>query len=61
MGGRTLAKDRRQAAAFVSSYQQTGVTWWMEELNPWVYGWEAGRPFPFRQMDERIRSGPPEP
>ncbi|MBM3949715.1 MAG: LLM class flavin-dependent oxidoreductase [SAR202 cluster bacterium] len=61
MGGRTLAKDRRQDAAFVSSYEQTGVTWWMEELNPWVYGWEAGRAFPSRQMDERIRSGPPKP
>jgi hypothetical protein len=59
MGGRTTGKDSKKDAALVSPYEQAAVTWWMEELNPWVYGWQAGREFPIRQFDERIKNGPP--
>jgi hypothetical protein len=60
--GPTPGNDPAGAADTVRPYAEAGVTWWVEAVDPWRFGWrweddlnaEAAR-----LMDERIRQGPP--
>jgi alkanesulfonate monooxygenase SsuD/methylene tetrahydromethanopterin reductase-like flavin-dependent oxidoreductase (luciferase family) len=60
--GATPGDDPAKAAEIVQPYIEVGVTWWTESVDPWRFGlhWEAQIPSEsIRQMDERIRQGPP--
>jgi alkanesulfonate monooxygenase SsuD/methylene tetrahydromethanopterin reductase-like flavin-dependent oxidoreductase (luciferase family) len=60
--GRTPSDNPTQAAAIVQPLIEVGVTWWIEDIEPWRYGlgWtDQLTPDVFRAMDERIRQGPP--
>lgn len=47
-------------AEMVAAYAAAGVTWWIENLNPWRYGWSEGDPnWPAEAILARIRQGPP--
>ena len=54
-GGRDSVAD----ATLVARYAQAGVTWWLENVNPRVFGWAWQGPWPVEAMRERIRRGPP--
>jgi alkanesulfonate monooxygenase SsuD/methylene tetrahydromethanopterin reductase-like flavin-dependent oxidoreductase (luciferase family) len=60
--GATPGDDPAKAAEIINPYLDVGITWWMESVDPWRFGlhWEAQLPpESMRQMDERIRQGPP--
>ncbi len=48
-GGKTSGTDREADKQELSAYKEAGVTWWLEDLNPW-----RG---PIEDMRERIRNG----
>jgi alkanesulfonate monooxygenase SsuD/methylene tetrahydromethanopterin reductase-like flavin-dependent oxidoreductase (luciferase family) len=50
-GGKTSSNSTEADRQEVREYAEAGVTWWLEDLNPW-----RG---PIAEMRERIRSGPP--
>jgi len=56
--GLTSGSDRAQDAEAVAAYAEAGVTWWLENVSPWRFGWEKGA-WPVEAMQERIRQGPP--
>lgn len=61
-GGTTPGDDPTRAAEIVAPYQDVGVTWWVENIDPWRYGlgWdELMTPAAVGKMNERIRQGPP--
>ncbi len=45
-------------AAIVASYAEIGVTWWLEDVNPWHFGGD-GDHWPEAAMRARIEQGPP--
>ncbi len=49
-GGKTSGTDREGDAIEVRRYRDAGVTWWLEDLNPW-----RGT---LTEMKERISNGP---
>jgi hypothetical protein len=54
--------DPRALAELVKSYAEAGVTWWLESVDPWRFGWSwevAWAPEATLLMRERIRQGPP--
>lgn len=53
--GDNPAAARDRAAA----YQAAGVTWWMEGINPFRFGWDMQGEWPVEAMRERILQGPP--
>ena len=60
--GATRGDDATQAAELVKPYVDAGVTWWMEPVDPWRFGWSfevAWAPEATVLMRERIRQGPP--
>lgn len=57
--GFTPGHDRPSDAATVAAYAAVGVTWWMENVSPWRYGWNWQGPYPVEQMRARVRGGPP--
>jgi alkanesulfonate monooxygenase SsuD/methylene tetrahydromethanopterin reductase-like flavin-dependent oxidoreductase (luciferase family) len=60
--GVTPGENPAQAAELVESYARAGVTWWVETVDPWRFGWDweaAWAPEATRLMRERIRQGPP--
>ncbi len=57
--GLTSGVDRAEDAAIVAPYEAAGVTWWMENVNPWRYGWTGQGAYPMEKMHMRIRQGPP--
>ena len=60
--GRTPGKDLDQGAAIAASYAEAGVTWWIEDITPWRFGFQFEDPWSpeaTRRMDERIKQGPP--
>jgi alkanesulfonate monooxygenase SsuD/methylene tetrahydromethanopterin reductase-like flavin-dependent oxidoreductase (luciferase family) len=60
--GITLGEDRQIAIQTVEPYQDLGITWWLESVDPWRWGdsWEEPiTPQAVQQMEERIRQGPP--
>jgi alkanesulfonate monooxygenase SsuD/methylene tetrahydromethanopterin reductase-like flavin-dependent oxidoreductase (luciferase family) len=52
-GGTDTAHDRE----VVASYQQVGVTWWVEKILPELWG--SWTEWPLEEMRTRIRQGPP--
>jgi len=59
MGGFTAGDDPRRDAETVAPYAEAGLTWWIESITPWRYGWRNEGPWPVEPMNERIRLGPP--
>jgi alkanesulfonate monooxygenase SsuD/methylene tetrahydromethanopterin reductase-like flavin-dependent oxidoreductase (luciferase family) len=60
--GATPGNDLRQAAALVEPYARAGVTWWIEPVDPWRFGWSFEVPWPAEAtvlIRERIAQGPP--
>ena len=60
--GVTPGDDREQAAALVHPYLEAGVTWWIEPIDPWRFGWSFEVPWDPQAtvlMRERVRQGPP--
>ena len=59
LGGATPNDDPAQGAAIVAAYADAGATWWLENVEPWRYGWNWQGDWPVEAMNERIRAGPP--
>ena len=60
--GATSGDDPAQTAALVEPYIEAGVTWWIEPIDPWRFGWSyevAWDPQATVLMRERVRQGPP--
>jgi probable F420-dependent oxidoreductase len=54
-----LPKDRAEDIAEVAAYEAAGVTWWVEGISPWRFGWQGSEDWPVTAMRERILMGPP--
>ena len=54
-----LAKDRGEDRAAVAAYEKAGVTWWVEGISPWRFGWQGDGAWPLAAMHDRIFLGPP--
>ncbi len=60
--GSTPGDHPTQAAEIVEAYANAGVTWWIEAIDPWRFGWSFEVPWAAEAtvlMRERIRQGPP--
>ena len=60
--GATPGDNPTQAAEMVESYANVGVTWWIEPVDPWRFGWSFEVPWAAEAtalMRERIQQGPP--
>jgi alkanesulfonate monooxygenase SsuD/methylene tetrahydromethanopterin reductase-like flavin-dependent oxidoreductase (luciferase family) len=57
--GVTSGADLARAAEHVAPYAASGVTWWLENVNPFCFGWRMQGPWPVEAMRERILQGPP--
>jgi len=60
--GATPGDNPVQAADLIQPYADAGVTWWIEPIDPWRFGWSyevAWAPEATVLMRERIRQGPP--
>ena len=60
--GATPGDNPAQAADLIQSYADAGVTWWIEPIDPWRFGWSYEVPWAPEAtvlMRERIRQGPP--
>lgn len=60
VAGETPGDDRATGAMIVEPYEEAGLTWWIESIDPWRFGWTDNRPWPTGRMRERVRQGPPE-
>ena len=52
----------RQAAELVEPYVNAGITWWVEPVDPWRFGWSFEVPWSPEAallMRERVRQGSP--
>lgn len=56
--GITSGNDPARDAATVAEYAESGVTWWLENVSPSVFGGKDEEPWPVEAMRERIRNGP---
>ena len=59
VAGETPGDDRGSGAQIVASYEEVGLTWWVESIDPWRFGWTEGGPWPAEGMRARVRQGPP--
>jgi hypothetical protein len=59
VAGHTSAECTNEDAAAVQRYADAGVTWWLEDVSPWAFGWQWEGPWPVARMNGRIRAGPP--
>ena len=60
--GATPGDDLAKAVEIVEPYEQAGVTWWIEPIDPWRFGWSYEVPWSPEAtilMRERVRQGPP--
>ena len=58
----TPGEDLARAAEMVQPYAEAGVTWWIEPVDPWRFGWSYEVPWDPQAtvlMRERVRQGPP--
>lgn len=58
----TPGDNPTQAAKMVEPYVEAGVTWWIEPVDPWRFGWSFEVPWAPEAtvlMRERVRQGPP--
>jgi alkanesulfonate monooxygenase SsuD/methylene tetrahydromethanopterin reductase-like flavin-dependent oxidoreductase (luciferase family) len=61
-GGVTPGNDPVLTAKIVEPFNELGLTWWIEHIDPWRFGlgWEdLVTPEASEKMAERIRQGPP--
>ncbi|MCL5998599.1 MAG: TIGR03619 family F420-dependent LLM class oxidoreductase [Chloroflexi bacterium] len=59
----TPGDDPAKARDMVAAYDKAGVTWWLEGINPWRFGWPDRfggfhAPWPMQAMRERVLQGP---
>ena len=62
--GVTPGDDPVAAAAQVAPYLAVGVTWWIEGISPFDYGFDWVEPWTpeiVEKLEQRIRQGPPRP
>lgn len=60
--GATPGEDRAKSAVLIEPYSEAGVTWWIEPIDPWRFGWSYEVPWDPQAtvlMRERVRQGPP--
>jgi probable F420-dependent oxidoreductase len=57
--GGVTSGNHSQDVAIVAPYANVGVTWWMESVNPEVFGCEWKADWPIDKMRARILAGPP--
>lgn len=57
--GRTPGDNPAAARDWVAKYETAGVTWWLEGIDPWRFGWKMQGDWPIEAMRERILQGPP--
>ena len=60
--GATPGDHPSQAADLIQPYAKVGVTWWIEPIDPWRFGWSYEVPWAPEAtilMRERVRQGPP--
>ena len=60
VAGETPGGDRTAGAEIVAPYEEAGLTWWVESIDPWRFGWTENEPHPTEEMRTRVRQGPPE-
>lgn len=61
--GVTPGDDPVAAAEIVAPYQEVGVTWWVEGISPFDYGFgwtDVWTPQIVEKLELRVRQGPPE-
>ena len=59
VAGETPGEDQKEGARTVAAYEEAGVTWWVESIDPWRFGWTGDESWPTVEMRDRIRQGPP--
>jgi hypothetical protein len=59
MAGATPGDDPTRGAEIVASYADAGLTWWLESIHPWLFGWQWQGQWPVAEVEARIRQGPP--
>jgi alkanesulfonate monooxygenase SsuD/methylene tetrahydromethanopterin reductase-like flavin-dependent oxidoreductase (luciferase family) len=62
--GRSTGIDHAADVALVATYAEAGVTWWIEDISPWRFGWkweDAWSPEATALMTQRVQQGPPRP
>jgi hypothetical protein len=60
--GLTSGDDPAKAAGIVAPYAEAGVTWWVETVDPWQFGWKWDEPLTpeaSKPIRRRIMQGPP--
>jgi hypothetical protein len=60
--GATPGDHAAQAAEIIEPYANAGVTWWIEPVDPWRFGWSFEVPWAPEATElicERIHQGPP--
>src|SRR5215216_25313 len=60
--GATPGDDPGKAAELIQPYADAGVTWWIEPIDPWRFGWSYEVPWAPEAtvlIRERVRQGPP--
>jgi alkanesulfonate monooxygenase SsuD/methylene tetrahydromethanopterin reductase-like flavin-dependent oxidoreductase (luciferase family) len=58
--GETPGGDRAAGEEILVPYEEAGLTWWVESIDPWRFGWTESRPWPTAEMRARVLQGPPE-
>jgi hypothetical protein len=53
-------RSQKVGAPIVAAYVEAGVTWWMESIDSWRFGWTEGESWRSEEMRRRVRQGPPE-
>ena len=49
-----------EVPAQVTAFAEAGVTWWIDSLDPWRFGWQhQNDEWPLAQIREAIQQGPP--
>jgi alkanesulfonate monooxygenase SsuD/methylene tetrahydromethanopterin reductase-like flavin-dependent oxidoreductase (luciferase family) len=60
--GATPGDNPTQAAELMQPFAEAGVTWWIEPVDPWRFGWSFEVPWDPQAtvlIRERVRQGPP--
>jgi len=59
LGPPTPGDDKSRALEIVAPFRKTGMTWWLENIAPWRFGFDWMQAWDFAVMRERIAQGPP--
>jgi probable F420-dependent oxidoreductase len=51
--------DAAHRRSQVEPYAEAGVTWWLENINPWRFEWDEEGPWPLETMRQQVLKGPP--